>query len=361
MAPHTGTAPGDRRRATIEDVAAAAGVSVATVSRAIRGLPNVAISTRQRVAKVADDLAYRADPAASRLATGRSQTVGVAVPLLNYWYFSQVVSGAEAVFAAEGYDMIVIGVAGAEARRSLFDDATSIHRRVDGLVFVDVPLSDPDAERLASRGLAAVTVGHHNAHFPSIGIDDVAVGEIATRHLLELGHTRIGAIGGQTDGPLDFHVPDLRRIGYEQALEHAGITVDPALEVVGNFSVLGGRDAADTLLALADPPTAIFAMSDEMGFGALLCARERGLVVPRDVSIVGVDDHDVSIVVGLTTVRQPVADHGARAARLIIEQLTGRELGPDRIERPVELVVRSTTAPPATSPAGHRSETPPKP
>lgn len=357
MAPHTVTATGDRRRATIEDVAVAAGVSVATVSRAIRGLPNVAISTRERVAKVADELSYRADPAASRLATGRSQSVGVAVPLLNYWYFSQVVSGAEAVLAAEGYDMIVMGVAGTEARRSLFDEATSIHRRVDGLVFVDVPVGDADAERLASRGLAVVTVGNRTDRFPSIGIDDVAVGEIATRHLLELGHTRIGVIGGQTNGPLDFHVPDLRRLGYERALEAAGLDIDPTLEVVGNFSVLGGREAADSLFALADPPSAIFAMSDEMAFGALLCAREHGLDVPGDVSIVGVDDHDVSVVVGLTTVRQPVADHGARAARLIIEQLTGRDAAPERVERPVELVVRATTAPPPA----HRPETGLKP
>lgn len=362
MAPHTGTASGERRRATIEDVAAAAGVSVATVSRAIRGLPNVAISTRERVSKVADELSYRADPAASRLATGRSQSVGVAVPLLNYWYFSQVVSGAEAVLAAEGYDMIVIGVAGDDARRALLDGATSIHRRVDGLVFVDVPLGDDDTEFLRSRGLAVVTVGNHNAHFPSIGIDDVAVGEIAAEHLLGLGHTRIGIIGGQTGGPLDFPVPDLRRTGYERALRRARIDVDPALEVVGNFSVLGGRDAADSLLATHDRPTAVFAMSDEMAFGALLSAREHGLDVPGEISIVGVDDHDVSVVVGLTTVRQPVADHGARAARLVIEQLTGREVGPTRVERPVELVVRSTTAPLTTARNEvHRPETRSKP
>jgi LacI family transcriptional regulator, repressor for deo operon, udp, cdd, tsx, nupC, and nupG len=364
MTSHTGAAAGDRRRATIEDVAAAAGVSVATVSRAIRGLPNVALSTRERVAKVADELSYRADPAAARLATGRAQSVGVVVPLLNCWYFSQVVSGAEAILAAEGYDMIVIGVTGDAERHALFDDNRSIHRRVDGLVFVDVPLSGDDTSFLADRQLAVVTVGNSTSRFPSIGIDDVAVGELAADHLLQLGHTRIGVIGGQCDDPLGFHVPDLRRTGYERALRRAGITVDPALEVVGNFSVLGGRDATDTLLAADEPPTAVFAMSDEMAFGAVLSAREHGLDVPGDVSIIGVDDHDVSVVIGLTTVRQPVADHGARAARLVIEQLTGRSVGPTRVERPVELVVRSTTAPPAPSSratsGGHRPETSPK-
>jgi LacI family transcriptional regulator, repressor for deo operon, udp, cdd, tsx, nupC, and nupG len=250
------------------------------------------------------------------------------------------------VLAAEGYDMIVIGVAGDEARHALFDDTRSIQRRVDGLVFVDVYLSDDDTAFLADRRLAVVTVGNSTSQFPSIGIDDVAVGEIATDHLLGLGHTRIGVIGGQREDPLGFHVPDLRRIGYERALRRAGVPVDPALEVVGNFSVIGGRDATDALLATADPPTAVFAMSDEMAFGSVLAAREHRLDVPGELSIVGVDDHDVSVAIGLTTVRQPVADHGARAARLVIEQLTGRSVGPARVERPVELVVRSTTAPP---------------
>lgn len=344
MATETATASEPHRRATIEDVAAAAGVSVATVSRAIRGLPNVAISTRERVARAADALSYRADPAAARLATGRTTSVGVVVPYLNGWYFSQVVAGAEAVLAAEGYDLIVMGIATADDRRALFDHGTSIHRRVDGLVLVDVPLSSRDTEILAERRLAVVSVGDESDRFPSIGIDDEAVGEIATRHLLELGHTRIGLIGGQRAEPFGFLVPDLRRRGYERALSAAGIDVDPRLETVGHFSIPGGRDAARGLLADDDPPTAMFAMSDEMAFGAILAARDLGLDVPGDMSVVGVDDHDVSEVVRLTTVRQPVADHGARAARMVIDQLTGVERRAHRTERPVELVVRATTA-----------------
>lgn len=352
----------ERRRATIEDVAAAAGVSVATVSRAIRGLPNVALSTRERIERVADELSYRADPAAARLATGRSRSVALAVPLLNSWYFSQVVSGAEAVCTAEGYDMVVMGVADEAARRALLADTTSIHRRVDGLVLVDLIVDDEDCELLAERELAVVTIGSSTARFPSISIDDVAVGTIATQHLVDLGHTRIGLIGGQREDPFGFHVPDHRRHGYEQVICRAGIEPDPAMFVVGNFSVLGGRDAMASLLALERPPTAVFAMSDEMAFGALLAARDHGIEVPADLSVVGVDDHDVSIVLGLTTVRQSVADHGSRAARLLIDQLTSDSGGggacdaafddafddgrvePTVIEPPVELVVRTTTS-----------------
>ncbi|MEX2625500.1 MAG: substrate-binding domain-containing protein, partial [Ilumatobacteraceae bacterium] len=136
-----------------------------------------------------------------------------------------------------------------------------------------------------------------------------------------------------------------RRAGYVAALAAAGIDADPELAVLGNFSVLGGRDATHSLLALDDRPTAVFAMSDEMAFGALLAAREAGVRVPDDLSVVGVDDHDVSIAIGLTTVRQPVADHGAHAARLLITQLEGACTGPERHERPFELVVRDTTGP----------------
>lgn len=360
--------PPGRRRATIEDVASAAGVSVATVSRALRGLPHVAPNTRQRVEQVAAQLAYRPDPAAARLATGRSRTLALAVPVLNSWYISQVVSGAEAVCTAEGYDLIVMGVTGEAARRALLAESTSIHRRVDGIVFVDIALDTDECARLHERGLAVVTVGNTTDRFPAVTIDDERVGRIATEHLTALGHRRIGLLGEQRVDPLGFSVPDRRRAGHLAALRDAGLDPDPRLEAVGNFSVLGGRDAMSTLLDLPRPPTAVFAMSDEMAFGAILAARERGIDVPGDCSIVGVDDHEVSIVLGLTTVRQPVSDHGAWAARLLVDQLQdgmstepvdpgARPTRPPEIESPVVLVERATTAPPRP----HPRETAPKP
>lgn len=345
-----------QRRATIEDVATAAGVSVATVSRALRGLPHVAPTTRHRVEQVATELAYRPDPAAARLATGRSRTVALAVPVLNSWYVSQVVSGAEAVCSAGGYDLIVMGVTGEAARRALLAPDSSLHRRVDGVVFIDIAVDADEVVRLTERGLAVVTLGNITPGCPSVTIDEEQVARLATDHLLGLGHRRIGLLGGQRDDPLGFTVPHRRREGYLLALEQAGIPFDSDLEAVGNFSVLGGREAMASLLGLTDPPTAVFAMSDEMAFGAILAVREAGLAIPDDCSIVGVDDHDLSIVVGLTTVRQPVADHGARAARLLIDQLHG-PVSPTNVESSVSLVVRSTTAAPRT----HRQETGQKP
>jgi LacI family transcriptional regulator, repressor for deo operon, udp, cdd, tsx, nupC, and nupG len=172
---------------------------------------------------------------------------------------------------------------------------------------------------------------------------------MATTHLLDLGHRRIGLIAGQHHDPFEFQVPGLRRRGYLRALERSGTMADPALEAVGNFSVVGGRDAMAGLLDHADPPTAVFAMSDEMAFGALLAAREAGVQVPEQLSVVGVDDHDVSLVLGLTTVRQTVADLGARATRMLLAQLGGAPVSATRVETPIELIVRDTTAPATAS------------
>ncbi len=335
-----------RGRSTIEDVAAAAGVSVATVSRALRGLPNVASATRERVSAIAEQMSYRADPAASRLATGRSRSIAVAVPLLNGWYFSQVVAGAEAICATTGYDMIVVGVSTGAARRSIVDEAASIHRRVDGVIFVDIHLPIDDVDGLADKGLRVVTIGESTHRFPSVGIDDVAVGDLATTHLISLGHRRIGLIDEKATDAHGFVVPSLRHAGYERALARAGIVSDPAMQAPGSFSLLGGRAAMHALLEHPEPPTAVFAMSDEMAFGALLSLRDAGLTAPGDLSIVGVDDHDLSVVVGLTTVRQSVSDHGSRAARLLIDQLEGVDVPIARHDGNIELIQRETCSKP---------------
>ena len=157
---------------------------------------------------------------------------------------------------------------------------------------------------------------------------------------------------------MNFEVPRRRSLGYEHAVVAAGADLDPDLVVPGNFGIDDGREAMAALLDLARPPTAVFVMSDEMAFGALMELRTRDLIAGTDVSIVGVDDHEFSRVVDLTTVRQPVTAHGAVAARLVIEQLrAGRPVDPDArtgpigYAAPLELVIRATTGPPSTTPA----------
>lgn len=334
-------------RPTIDDVAAAAGVSVATVSRALRGLPNVAASTRQAVIDAASKLDYHADPAATRLASGRTRTIGVVVPLLSGWYFAQVVAGIEAICAEEGHDLIVMSAASHDHLDQLASDSARLRRRVDGLIFVDYALADFHVDRFRAIDIEVVSIGAARGGFPTVGIDDRMVGEVATRHLLELGHTRIGVIGaieGEDLDPFRFAVPRLRLAGCMSTLAEAGLSLDPSMVLPGGFIVDGGAASAVQLLDRPDPPTAIFALSDEMAFGAYRAARERGLNIPDDLSIIGVDDHEMAAVIGLTTVAQNVTEHGSTAARLLIDRLSDGENGAiEHICHEVNLITRTTT------------------
>jgi len=331
------------QRTTIEDVAAAAGVSVATVSRALRGLPNVAPSTRDRVVEIASQLSYRPDPAASRLAAGRTKTVAIAVPNLVGWYFAQVVGGAEAVLAEAGYDLLVIGVTGDEARERFLRDALSLDRRADGLILVDLSLRDDQVAKLAATDIHVVTIGFQCEAISSVVLDDVAVGRDAANHLLDLGHREIALIEGLPGGPLRFAVPSRRRQGFDDALRAQGIEPNPEAAAAGNFSVAGGEEAMATLLQLEGRPTAVFAMSDEMAMGALKAARSAGLSVPDDLSIIGVDDHELAHVLDLTTLRQDVADKGATAARWIVTDLQADRRTLYHTIETASVVVRGTT------------------
>lgn len=332
------------RAATIEDVAAKAGVSVATVSRAIRGLPNVAAATKAKVDAAAKSLQYRPDPNASRLAAGKTFTIGMAVPLLGQWYFSQVVAGAHVVLADAGYDLMLMGVGSVDARRRFVNEWALMQKRVDGLILVDLRLDPAEAAGLADVGSIVATVGDRHKAFSSVNLDNREAAAMATNHLIDLGHRRIALIGAQTTAvSIEFSVPQERRNGYRAALAAAGLEHDPHLEAHGDFTIESGETAMRRLLALPEPPTAVFAMSDEMAMGALHVIRQAGLRVPEDISVIGFDDHDLAFFAGLTTVRQNVRRHGERAAHFVIDAL-GESTGPQHAVEDVELVVRHTTA-----------------
>jgi LacI family transcriptional regulator, repressor for deo operon, udp, cdd, tsx, nupC, and nupG len=337
---------------TIDDVARRAKVSVATVSRALRGLPNVAPSTRQRVLVAAQELRYVADPSASRLAGGRTQTIGLVVPMLGQWFYTAFYAGVEGVVSAAGYDLQPFALSAPDGR-DRFVATLPFRKRVDGLLLVDVPLDPEHLARVVGAGTRTVTVGMRSPRAPSLEVDNVGAARLAVGHLTGLGHQRVGLIGGAEDDPFRFSVPVERTAGYLEALSAAGIERDPALTVPGNFSLEGGAEAMHQLLTLPDPPTAVFACSDEMAIGAMQVARDAGLRIPEDLSIVGFDDHDVSEYVGLTTIRQDVAGQGERAAQLLLARLAAsdEELAaePPHLVQPTRLVVRRTTAPP---PAG---------
>ncbi|MFD4878921.1 LacI family DNA-binding transcriptional regulator [Streptomyces sp. NPDC058420] len=332
--------------ASINDVARAAGVSASTVSRALRGRAGVSEEVRERITEVAVQLGYTASRSASSLASGRTYTIGVLVPYVGRWFFGTVLDAAEKVFSAAGYDVLLYNLGSPDIRKRFFT-RLPVRKRVDAVLTLLIP-DEEESAALRSLGVPlATTVGGARPGFTVVGIDDRVGTESAVRHLVNLGHRRIGMISGAS-GPLHWTTPVERRTAYLDVLAAAGIAHDPALEADGDYTVEGGERAMTELLAAARPPTAVFAQSDEMAMGALRALRRHRLRVPEDVSVVGFDDHELSDVVGLTTVAQPVAEQGAQAARLLLRQLDEPDAEPpaEQVRMPIRLVLRESTAPP---------------
>lgn len=331
---------------SIRHVAARAGVSVGTVSRALRGQPGVAPATRHRVQTAAGELGYVASPSAASLASGRTMAVGLVVPYITRWFYASVVQGAEAVLSAAGYDVLLYDLAGRTDARTRLLGGRLLEKRVDAVLLITLDLDPVERDALRRLGRPIALVGGH-AGFPSVSIDDVEVGETAAGHLVGLGHRRIGFVGLDRNVRGTFLAAGDRRRGYHRALKTAGIAVDRALEKSGDFTVASGRAAMHELMTLHQPPTAVFAASDEMAMGCLHAVRQAGRRVPDDFSVIGIDDHEMASLHDLTTVAQPVVEQGRVAARLLLDQLRGGDVPADTtVVVPTELIVRASTAPP---------------
>jgi LacI family transcriptional regulator, repressor for deo operon, udp, cdd, tsx, nupC, and nupG len=330
----------------IKDVAHDVSLSTATVSRALRGLRGVSEENRTKVVEAAHRLGYVPSPHAAGLASGQTRAVAVIVPHVTRWFFGQVVQGAEEVLRTAGYDLLLYNLAGEPAARHRVFQTDLLAKRVDAVLVLGLRPSEQERARLAGLDQPVAIVGAAAPDLFSVSIDDELAGRLATRHLADLGHRRIGYIGGSLD-TLDFVAPAARLAGYRAVLRERGIRHCPELEDIGDFSVAGGGAAGRRLLSLPDRPTAIFAASDEMAIGVLRAARELGLSVPDDVSVIGIDDHELAAFFDLSTVAQPVVEQGRRGAERVLAELTGVR-PPESEVLPVELVARGTTAAPRT-------------
>ncbi len=333
----------------IDEVARLAGVSTATVSRALSGSAHVSPTTRVKVEAAAGELGYVVSSTASSLASGRMKNIGVVVPFLNRWFFSSVVEGAQQTLLRNGYDLTLYNLTGGgEERRSVFEHFL-LRQRVDAVIAISLELTENEVARLHALGKPLVGVGGPIPGVRTLTIDDVAVARLATEHLLALGHTRIAHIGGNKALDLDFHLPTNRRIGYEYALTEAGIDPSPELFQPADFTMPGGYQAAKQLLGRAhNRPTAIFAASDEMAIGCILAARDLGMVVPRDVSVIGIDGHELAEFFGLSTIAQFPKGQGEAAVEILLDQLHPGKHDQAGLNTPMpfELIVRSSTARP---------------
>jgi DNA-binding LacI/PurR family transcriptional regulator len=305
----------------------------------------VSAATRARVETAADSLGYVVSASASSLASGRTRNIGVVVPFLDRWFFSTVLSGIASALLRRGFDITLYNLSADRAlRREVF--STFLRRqRVDGVVAISLELDDDETARLAELGLPAIAIGGPNPRLPTLTVDDFAVARLATEHLLALGHRDIAHIGASPEFDLDFHIPTHRRQGFEHALAEAGVEVSAARFEPADFTIEGGFRAAKQLLGRpGNRPTAIFAASDEMAIGALLAARDLGYRVPEDLSVIGIDGHELGEFFRLTTVDQFPLGQGERAADAILDQLENPGTSHQPGQLPYELVVRGSTA-----------------
>ncbi|WP_372622814.1 LacI family DNA-binding transcriptional regulator [Falsiroseomonas sp.] len=333
-------------RIGIQEVAEAAGVSVATVSRALNTPGRVTPALRARVTEAARRLGYLGNGAARALASRRSGAMGALVPTLDNPVFAACIDAFQQRLDAHGTSLLV-ATAGYDAAAETRGLRTLLQRGVDGILLVGAA-HEPETWALLPPGLPAVVTWMHRAEgcaLPCIGFDNQAAAARMTRHLVELGHRRIAMIAGQSRGN---DRAAARIAGVRQALAEAGLSLSPPLLAERAYTVADGRAAMEALLTLPDPPSAVVCGNDHLAFGALVAARRAGLAVPDDISVTGFDDLDF-LAHGeppLTTVHVPAAEMGRRAADHLVALAAGQTPPPPaELEAPV--VLRGTTAPPA--------------
>lgn len=329
-------------RVTIKDVSREAGVSIKTVSRVLNNEKYVGAETRARVLAVVERLNFRPSTAARSLAGGKSQQIGLICDNPSAYYVYEMQMGVRERCAREGVRMLAQPYD--RQAPDLLDDIDALvsAAHLDGLILTP-PIADSAEliERLRARGTPFVRVSPDNvAGGDAVFIDNESAAAAMTRHLLALGHRRIAFIAGHPG-----YATSARRMrGFVSALEAAKVELDPALIRPGIYDFASGQAAAAALLALPEPPSAIFAANDDMAAGALATAHRLGVKVPDRLSIAGFDDTALAPVVwpALTTIRQPVRRLGFEAADLLFAAIAG---GQQR-QIDYELVVRDTTAPP---------------
>jgi DNA-binding LacI/PurR family transcriptional regulator len=326
---------------TIRDVARHAKVGVGTVSRVLNDSPQVSDEARVRVRKTIDELGYRPSSAARRLSLGRTQMIGVVAPFFTTRSVVERLRGVVERLRDRGeYDLLLFDVETLEQRADAFE-AFAARDHVDGLLIVSLRPSDEEVARMRREGLPVVLVDVTHPALPRVVIDDVRGGEMATEYLLAKGHRRIGFVG-DAPTPFGFASSELRCHGMRAALRRAGIRPAAALQKRGPHGREEAIGLARTLLAMEKPPTAIFAASDVQAMGVLQAAEALGLRVPEDLAVIGFDDVEEAAVLGLTTVRQPLRETGARGVELLLSAIEGRESPPVEELAPLAVVERRT-------------------
>lgn len=332
-------------RPTITQIAQIAGVSVPTVSKVLNGRTDVALPTRERVERVIEEYGFVRNRAARALRQGKTGLVDLILPRLDDEYFLPILEGAAQVLREAGVRMALTSTNCRTEQEVQWINTVTDHS-TDGILLV-LP-SDETVEHLERSGLPFVLIHNLSSQpirTPSVKITSWEGGFVATTHLIKLGHQRIAYIG-KTAPTRDA----IERIaGYRAALDAANLPLDPQLECAGNFTEADGYTATKTLLALPEPPTAIFAGNDRQAAGVYRALHELSLTVPGDMSVIGFDNLPYTEIMNppLTTVHAPRLELGRTAATMLLHLINGEELELKRVVLPTEFIERQSCQPPS--------------
>lgn len=337
---------------TLADLAAAAGVSPMTASRAVNNQPGVSARTRQAILKAAADLGYVTNRVAQKLSSGQSRVIGVLAAHLEQPFISGVVTALAQAAAATDNEVLVYSHTDSGKLPS-GHVLRLLQQFTDGVVVL-LPYQFGAVQSLARGHFPVVMIDSpmEQTEMPSVVADSYAGARAAMKHLAELGHERIAFVAGAEKLASAIE----RHHAYDDAIAVHRLERDPDLVARGDYRVDGGRAAAERLLALQRPPTAIFAANDMSAFGVMAVLQERGLKIPDDISVVGFDDVPAASHMhpGLTTVRQPLEEMGRAAVSALLSQIAGLAPATAKVTLPTELIVRRSTAPPRAAAAAAR-------
>jgi len=333
------------RTVTIRDVAKRAGVGLGTVSRVINDSPQVSRETRQRVLETIKTLNYIPNPTARRLSLGKTLMIAVIVPFFTRPSVIERLRGVEHNLAESEYDLTIYNVETVKRRDECI---RSIPRReyADGVLIFSLSPRDEDIPYLQKADVPVVLVDANHPRLTSLNrliVDDVAGGRKATEYLINLGHRKIGYISDLLDNPFNFTSSKDRFIGYREALSKAGIPFNPKYHLSSEHGRYEAHRLAKEMLSSDEPPSAIFASSDTQALGVLEAARELGLRVPDDLSVMGYDDIEIAEFLGLTTIRQLLYESGQRGVEILLDTIENPQAEPVTEILHIELIVRNTT------------------
>jgi len=330
---------------TIYDVARTAGVGIGTVSRVINNNAAVKETTREKVLKVIAELNYVPDPIARTMITRRTRVLGVLIPFVTRAFSVEVLRGLVNAISMLDYELVIYNVEDNE-KRSKYFNLLPMHRRVEGLIIVSLMPDEEETPNLLKSGLPTVLVDAYSPFFTSLVVNNLEGAHQAVKSLIQKGHRRIGFINGVTEGTFKFNQANDRLIGVHRAFGEAGIVYDPQLMLITEWDRAGGRAATEQLLKLPEPPTAIFAASDIQAIGVLEAARRLNLNVPEDLSVIGFDGIELSEILELSTVQQPLQQMGELGIAKLMEILENPNKPPELIRLDTVLLERRTTAAP---------------